>query len=264
MTGRLAGKAALIVGATGGIGTATALRMAAEGARLVLGARDLEKVAPVADAVRAAGGEAHVTRCDVAEEADVQGLVAFAVEKLGGLDAVYNNAAATNVASDGPVETTDLAAWDAAMQVNLRGPMLVCRAAIPHLRARGGGSIINVTSGVGLSADVARTAYGVSKAAVVALTRFVATQTGKDGIRCNVICPGLVVTPAVEDQLGPQALGMMLRHTLTPRLGEAEDIAAAVVYLASDEAAFVTGQTLAVDGGVRVHLPYYAELTAGS
>ncbi len=264
MPGRLAGKAAVIVGASGGIGTATALMMAAQGASLVLAGRNLDRVETLARKVQAQGGKAFAIKCDVAREEDVDAMVDFAAGRLGGLDIVYNNAATTDVARDGAVETTEVELWDTVMQVNLRGSMLVCRAAIPHLRARGGGSIINVTSGVGLSADVARSAYGVSKAAVVTLTQFVATQTGKDGIRCNVICPGLVVTPAVADQLGPEALAMMLRHTLSPRLGLSDDIAAAVVYLASDESAFVTGQTLAVDGGVRVHLPYYAELTAGA
>jgi NAD(P)-dependent dehydrogenase (short-subunit alcohol dehydrogenase family) len=149
------------------------------------------------------------------------------------------------------------------MHINLRGTMLACKYAIPHLRAQGGGSIINISSGAALSGSLAYTAYGVSKAGIITLTQYVATQHGKEGIRCNAIAPGLIVTPAAE---GRYAQGefreMMLRHHLTPRLGTPADIAAAVTYLASDRAAFITGQVISVDGGLSAHTPFYADFNS--
>jgi NAD(P)-dependent dehydrogenase (short-subunit alcohol dehydrogenase family) len=139
--------------------------------------------------------------------------------------------------------------------------MLACKYAIPRMRARGGGSIINMSSGSGLTGALSPTAYGVSKAGIITLTEYVATQHGKEGIRCNAIAPGLIVTPATASSYASGPFGeMMLRHHLTPRLGTAADIASCVVFLASDEAAFITGQVIRVDGGMHSHAPYYADL----
>lgn len=260
---RLSGKVAIVTGAAGGLGAATSVRLANEGAKVIAAGRDRASLEATMSVILALGGQCAAHVVDLADPESIEALFAFA-DTAGGVDIVYNNAARTNVADDGRVENMDISVWESAFQVNLRGTMLMCRAAIPRLRARGGGSIINVASGVGVLADVARTAYGVSKSAVITLTRFVATQEGKSNIRCNVICPGLMLTPAVEAQLSPEALAMMLRHGLMPRLGTPEDIAAAVVYLASDEASYVTGQLIGVDGGALVHLPYYAELMAAA
>jgi NAD(P)-dependent dehydrogenase (short-subunit alcohol dehydrogenase family) len=146
------------------------------------------------------------------------------------------------------------------MRINLRGTMLACRAAIPRMRARGGGSIINMSSGSGLTGALAPTAYGVSKAGIITLTQYVATQHGKEGIRCNAIAPGLIVTEAASSYASGPFGEMMLRHHLTPRLGTPGDIAAAVAFLASDEAAFITGQLISVDGGLLAHAPYHADM----
>jgi NAD(P)-dependent dehydrogenase (short-subunit alcohol dehydrogenase family) len=159
----------------------------------------------------------------------------------------------------------DPAVWDAILQVNLRGTMLACRHAIPRLRARGGGSIVNIASGAGVvgMAMTSATAYAASKAGIITLTQYVATQHGKEGIRCNAVAPGLIVTPATESTYADGPVGdMMLRHHLTPRLGKPADIAAAVAYLASDDSAFVTGHVLAVDGGLSAHAPFYADSVA--
>ena len=140
--------------------------------------------------------------------------------------------------------------------------MLGCKHALPHLLARGGGVIVNTSSVSGQVGDVARPAYGVSKAGLESLTRYVATQYGKRGIRCNAIAPGVVATPALAANLPPDEIAVFERSHLTPRLGRPEDIAAAVVFLASDDAAFVNGETLRVDGGLLAHHPTYAELQA--
>jgi NAD(P)-dependent dehydrogenase (short-subunit alcohol dehydrogenase family) len=143
--------------------------------------------------------------------------------------------------------------------------MLCCKHAIPRLRARGGGSIVNMCSGAGLTGALSHSAYGASKAGIASLTQYVATQHGKEGIRCNAIAPGLIVTPSTADTYASGGVGaMMLAHHLSPRLGTPEDIAAAVVFLASPESAFITGQVLCVDGGMLAHAPYYADVRRAS
>jgi NAD(P)-dependent dehydrogenase (short-subunit alcohol dehydrogenase family) len=151
------------------------------------------------------------------------------------------------------------------MRVNLRGTMLACKFAIPHLRSRGGGAIVNISSGAALAGASGYTAYAVSKAGIVTLTQYLATQHGKEGIRCNAVAPGLIVTPATESTYASGGVGaMMLRHHLSRRLGRPADVAAAVVFLASDEAEFINGHLLCVDGGLMAHQPYYADAaTAG-
>jgi len=151
--------------------------------------------------------------------------------------------------------------WDTLLRVNLRGTMVASRTAIPHLRKRGGGVIINTSSGAALAGALSHTAYSASKAAINSLTQSIATQHGKEGIRCNAVSPGLIVTPATRDSYASSGVGeIMLRHQLSPRLGRPEDVAAAVVFLASDDAEFITGQVLCVDGGSLAHQPYIADL----
>jgi NAD(P)-dependent dehydrogenase (short-subunit alcohol dehydrogenase family) len=137
--------------------------------------------------------------------------------------------------------------------------MLASRMAIEPMRQRGAGSIINTSSGSAQAGALGYSAYAVSKAGIEALTRYIATQHGKEGIRCNAISPGLIVTPATEQGYAGPASQMMLEHHLTPRLGSVDDVASAALYLASDEAAFVTGQVINVDGGLLAHQPYYAD-----
>ena len=161
-----------------------------------------------------------------------------------------------------PVEKVDTEVWDTILRVNLRGTMVASRAAIPHLRKRGG-AIVNTSSGAALSGGLSHSAYSASKAAINSLTQSLATQHGKEGIRCNAIAPGLIVTPATQDSYAKSEVGeVMLRHHLTPRLGKPEDVAAAVVFLSSDEAAFITGQVICVDGGLHAHQPYVADFMA--
>src|SRR5262249_37012274 len=142
------------------------------------------------------------------------------------------------------IEHTDVAVWDKLMQINLRGPMVCIKLAIPHMRARGGGSIINTSSAAGLRGADGGVAYGVGKAGLIMLTKYVATQHGKEGIRCNAIAPGLILTPALDAaNFGSNAfMDTILEHNLAPRLGSPADIAWTVVWLASDESGYVTGQ----------------------
>jgi len=257
--GRLDGKIAIITGAASGIGRVTAERVAAEGARTVVADLNAAGARDVAAKIAAAGGQAIAVPVDLGDTDSVRAMVDTAVAAYGGLDILHNNAAATALAAtrDLPVSEADPAVWDETMQVNLRGTMVAIQAAVPHLIARGGGSVINTASGAGLAGDVRPPAYGASKAALVSLTRYVATEFGRQGVRCNAISPGFIIIP---EKPGREAVhATMLRHQLTPRLGRPEDIAALVVFLASDESAFITGQNICVDGGALAHQPFLAD-----
>jgi NAD(P)-dependent dehydrogenase (short-subunit alcohol dehydrogenase family) len=257
--GRLDGKIAIITGAAAGIGQATAQRVAAEGARTVVADLNATGAKQVAGEIDAAGGEATAVQVDLGDNDSVRAMVRAAVAAYGGLDILHNNAAATHLAAtaDLPVAAADPDVWDDTMRINLRGTMVAIQAAMPHMVARGGGSVINTSSGSGLTGDLRNPAYGASKAALISLTRYVATEFGKQGIRCNAISPGYIV---IGSKPGRDAVNAtMLRHALTPRLGRPEDIAALVVFLASDESAFITGQNICVDGGMLAHQPFVAD-----
>lgn len=262
MAGRLQGKVAVITGAASGIAAGIAGIMAGEGARLVIADINDEGAGRQAEAIRAAGGEAVSVRVDLADEDTIRATLARAVEAFGGLDVVVNAAADTVTSStrDFTIETMDFDVWDHLMRVNLRGTAMMTKHAIPLLRARGKGSIVNIASGAGLRGSDGPTAYGATKAGMINLTMYTATQVGKDGIRCNAIAPGLILTPATESTYGAGEMGrIMLRHKLTPRLGKPSDIAWGVVWLASDEAEFVTGQCISIDGGGACHEATWAD-----
>ncbi len=259
---RFTNKVAIVTGAGSGIGRATALLLASEGASVTVA-----DIAPAAaDAVvaeiGAAGGTARAQVVDVAEADGNESMVADTVAAYGGLDVLHNNAAALDQnRRDQDVVTMDLATWDRVLAVNLTGPLLGCRFAIPAMLERGGGSIVNTASAAAFYGSHSLAAYGTSKAGVVALTRYVATAYGERGIRCNAVAPGVVVDQAMQAQLGGP-MGDRLRNYSTShlvgRLGYPEEIANAVAFLASDDAAFVTGEILRVDGGFTSHSPTYA------
>lgn len=256
-------RVAIVTGAASGIGKASASALAEAGARVVVGDLDEDGAEAVARTIRSSGGEARAVHVDVADEDSIMKMVETAVEQFGGLDILHNNAAASDVAvvgRDGLLVDLDTRIWDQTMTVNLRGPMLGCKHAIPVMLERGGGSIIQTSSASGLRGDLSRAAYSASKAGLDSLTRSVATQYGKLGVRCNSIAPGVIATPALEANIPAEALEAYLGSTLTPRLGRPEDIASAVVFLASDEASFITGQVLSVDGGALAHHPTVAAL----
>ncbi len=261
--GKLDGKVAIVTGAASGIGRASARALAAAGAAVVVADRNAAGAELVAKEIAAAGGRAAARVVDVAEEASIAAMIEAAVAAFGGLDVLHNNAAESDpgqMGRDLAVAELDAAVFDRALAVNLRGPLLGCKHAIPQLLARGGGAIVNTSSVSGLVGDLSRTAYGISKAGLDALTRYVATQYGKRGIRCNAIAPGVIETPALRANVPAEQIAIYERSHLTPRLGWPEDIAAAVVFLASDDAAFLTGQVIAVDGGLLAHHPTTADV----
>jgi NAD(P)-dependent dehydrogenase (short-subunit alcohol dehydrogenase family) len=255
--GRLDGKVAMVTGGAGGIGGATARALAREGASVGVVDIDGDGAALVAQDIRAAGGAAVSVPTDLTEEADVVSAVRSVVATFGRLDVLHNNAALTEsdfLSRDTRVTELSLEVWERTMATNLRSQMLMCKHAIPEMVRNGGGSIVNMSSGASLKGDRTRTAYGVSKAGVNTLTMYVATAHGKEGIRVNTIVPGLIVTDAVRAHLTERMLAGLGRATLTPYVGEPDDVAHLVVFLASDESRYITGQMIAIDGGMSAHV----------
>lgn len=248
---RLAGKRAFISGAGGGIGAAAAAVFAGEGARVV--AADLKAAAAeeTARKIAAAGGEAVAVSGDVAEPASCRAMLDRGAEALGGLDILFNNAGVMLAGDDGPVETP-LEIWESTLKVNLTGVFLACKYGIPHLERAGGGAIVNAASVVALVGSAyPQIAYTASKGGVVALTRELAIQYARKGIRANAICPGPVATPMVKTFLADEAAWTARRPYMPMgRLGEPEDIARLVAFLASDEARYITGAVYPIDGGI--------------
>jgi NAD(P)-dependent dehydrogenase (short-subunit alcohol dehydrogenase family) len=256
----LENKVAIVTGGGSGIGRATVLRMAREGASVVIADINGDAAQQVVDEVQAAGGQAVSQPTDVAEESSMRELMAAACAAFGGIDVLFNNAAAVGadeVGRDIDLLNLDVEVWDRTMAVNVRGVMLGCKHAIPEMIRRGGGAIVNTTSTAGLAGGDIRYAYGTSKSALIAFAKYVATGFGKHGIRCNNVAPSLTVTPSVGRMIPDDKLDLFLKVHLVDRLGQPDDIANAVVWLASEQASYVTGHTLLVEGGILAHTPTF-------
>ncbi len=252
-----ADKVAIVTGGAGGIGQAVARTLAAAGARVVIADLDADGANAVADDINTtAAGDVAGVQVDLGDEAEVAAMVTTAVDLFGGIDILDNNAALTNadvLAKDTSVTEMTVDVWDQMMAVNLRSQMLTCKHVIPHMIRRGGGAIVNMSSGAANSGDLTRTAYSVSKAGIAAFTAYVATQYGRQGIRANTVVPGLILTAPVRAQIPPAMLAGYSRRVLTPFVGEPQDIADLVSFLLSDQARYITGQSIQIDGGMSVH-----------
>ena len=240
---------ALITGAASGMGRVAAERFAAEGARVVVA--DVVDGDETVAAIRGGNGHAVFVRCDVADEASVAAAVDAARSSFGGLHVLYNNAGISPGDDDNPTNTS-AEVWDKVLTVNVRGVALGCKYGIPLMLESGGGSIINVASFVAwLGAATPQIAYTSSKGAVLSMTREIAAIYARQGIRCNALCPGPVLTPLLAKFLSDEAKRQRrLVHIPMGRFGTAEEMVNGALFLASDESSFMTGQSLIIDGGI--------------
>jgi NAD(P)-dependent dehydrogenase (short-subunit alcohol dehydrogenase family) len=245
---RLDGKVALITGGGSGMGKVASQLFAEEGAQVVL--TDVADDAGAATA-EAIGERAHFVHADVSNESDAAAMVRAAVDRFGRLDVLYNNAGVM-LPEDGSVDATTEAIWDTTLAVNVKGVAFGCKYGIPAMLEGGGGSIINVASFVAwVGAATSQTAYTSSKGAVLAMTREIAVEYARRGIRCNALCPGPIETPLLMQLLSDeQRRQRRLVHIPMGRLGRAEELARAALFLASDDASYMTGASLVVDGGL--------------
>lgn len=254
-----AGKVAVVAGGSLGIGRAAAIRLASAGARVVVAARRQEAIDEVVATIRATGGEALGVAADVSDEGDAQHLVAATVSAYGGVDILVNS---QGIQRYGTVEETDLALWNEVIRVNLTSMYLMARFAIPEMRKRGKGAIVNVASVQGLATQTQVAAYSTTKSAIIGLTRTIAVDYAKEGIRANVVLPASVDTPmlrfAADQFKGDSNEDAVIASwgTMHPvgRVGRPEEVAEVIAFLASDRAAFITGAEYKIDGGMMAAL----------
>ena len=256
-------KIAVVTGAGGGIGSASAMVMAERGAKVMAADRRIAGVDVTVGEIRSKGGWAQPLIFDLREEDQIRAAMESVAGELGRIDILHNCAAHITIESlvlDKDIETMDLSTWETAFRINLTGTMLCCKYALPHMPRHAGASIINTASNTGLQGYTMLAAYNCSKAAIMQLTRNIATSHGKQGIRCNTVSPGMTVTQSVLEQMPKAIQDIVESGTLLPSLGQPNDIAHVVAFLASDEARHITGQNIVVDGGTSVHDPGFAQL----
>lgn len=245
----LTGKVALVTGGGTGIGRAAALGFAQKGASVMLAGRRLETLNAVISEINAMGGQAAAIKTDISQEAEVAALVRGTVERFGRLDAAFNNAATT---CGGPIETLSTAEFDLVMATNVRGVWMLIQQEVIAMRALGhGGAIVNTSSIAATGGNFGLSIYGASKGALDAMIRHVAIEVGGDGIRINNVSPGLTRTPMTAD-MPEEIFTAVSAHTVLKRVAEADDVGDAVVWLCTNEARFVTGQSILVDGGYNI------------
>ena len=246
-------KVAVVAGGGSGIGAATAVRLAEEGASVVVGDIVADNAEAVAASIRAVGGTAVAVAYDQADDESVAALVAAAVAEFGGLDLMHANAADLAVIlHDSDAVAVELDVFDRTIAVNLRGYLLCTRHSVPEMLRRGGGVFVYTSSATAHVGEPERPSYGISKSGINALMRHVSSRWGREGIRANCVAPGLILSQTILDNSNDEFRDFALSIGRSARLGEPEDIAAAVAFLMSDDASWITGQVISVDGGATV------------
>ena len=258
---RLKNKVVLVTASTRGIGLACVKACAKEGATVYMAARNIERAQEIASILNADGGNVNFVFNDATKPETFSSMVEDVVKGAGRIDVLVNNFGTSNPGKDLDFSHTDPAVFIDTVNLNLRSVFMASRAAAKHMAAKQGGSIINISSVGGIVPDISQIAYGTSKAAINYLTKLIAVHEAKNKIRCNAVLPGMTATEAVEKNLTEEFRNLFLRHIPLGRIGLPEEIAAAVVYLASDEAAYITGQILTVSGGFGLATPVYGELS---
>ncbi|MBO0728290.1 MAG: SDR family oxidoreductase [Acidimicrobiaceae bacterium] len=252
---RLADKVVVVAGGATGIGAATARLIAGEGAKVVLGDINEKQGRVTAEAIAERGGSAVFQAFDIADEGSVKRLMDAAIDKFGRIDALFSNAADLRpeiILRDSDIVDIDVDLWHHTLAVDLTGFFYTSRHAIPHLLRAGGGPIVVTSSAAAFLADAERPAYATAKAGIGAMVRHIATRWGKEGLRCNAVAPGPVLSEVFKAGADPATLAKLTAPLLVDRMGEPEDIAAMVLFLLSDEASWITGQVIGVNGGMVV------------
>lgn len=258
---RLREKIVLVTAATRGIGLACVRACASEGAKVYLGARDLSRAAEVVRQLSRDGLTVRAVFCDASQPQSFSSVVEDVVSDAGRIDVLINNFGTSDPRKDLDFAHTDPQVFLDTVALNLRSVFCTGQAAARHMAQQGGGSIVNISSVGGQVPDISQIGYGTGKAAINYLTRLIAVQEAKNGIRCNAVLPGMTATDAVKEKLSDHFRQLFVRHIPLGRMGLPEEMAAAAVYFASDESAYTTGQILTVSGGFGMATPVYAELS---
>ena len=252
---KLVNKVALITGASNGIGKATAERFVKEGAKVIIADHNIDRAEKLASSLRDNEFHAQAVMFEASDIKSAVKAVDKTIEYFGGIDCIVNNVGGSDLSKDLSAGDLDIKYFDEVMHVNLRSMIATAQAALPYMKDKKEGSIINVASIGGLLGDLRGTLYGISKAGVINLTRYIATQYGHYGIRCNGVAPGLVLTDAAINNLTEHDREAFLKYNSLPYAGKPEDIAGVIAFLASEDARYISGQTIIADGGMSCHNP---------
>ena len=259
---RLENKVALVTASTRGIGLACVKAFAREGAIVYMGARNVERGQEIADELNQEGYRVKVVYNDATVKESYSEMIEEVVKNEGRLEVLVNNFGTSNPKVDLDIKSTAYEEFINTVDLNLSSVFLASQAAIPHMIANGGGSIINISSIGGICPDIAQIGYGTSKAAINYLTKLIATQCARNNIRCNAVLPGMTATEAVNNHLTEEFREFFLKHTPIKRMGTPEEIAGTVLYFASDDSAYTTGQIIDVSGGFGMPTPIYGDMIA--
>ena len=257
---RLKDKIAVVTASTRGIGAAIAETFAREGAKVYLAARSAERAKIMIDRLTKEGCFVSFVYNDALKQETYKSMIEEIVEKEGRLDILVNNFGTSNADKDLDIQSTEYAEFLKTLDLNSGSVFLASQAVIPHMAKNGGGSIINISSVGGSVPDISQIGYGTSKAAINYLTKLIATQTARDNIRCNAVLPGMTATDAVMQNLTQNFQDFFLKHTPIKRMGTPDNIAQAVLYFASDESSFTTGQIMEVSGGFGMPTPIFGDM----